>query len=80
VASGSPTTQAVVEGLKATLGGKNPVWAAIKGAWSRASLKLKLAVVLILLVTLLLAPVLLLVLVLGLLVAALIVGIRAATR
>lgn len=80
VASRGPATQAVYEGLKARLGGKNPVWAAIKGAWSGASPELKLAVALILILTLLLGPVLLLVLVLGLLVAALVVGIRAATR
>jgi hypothetical protein len=80
VASGGPTTQAVFEGLKAKLRGKNPVWAAIQGAWSGASPELKLAVVLILILTLLLGPVVLLVLVLGLLVAALVAGIRAATR
>src|SRR3954447_10585150 len=80
VASGGPTTQAVFEGVKAKLRGKNPVWAAIRGAWSGASPKLKLAVVLILILTLVLAPVVLLVLVLGLLVAALVAGIRAATR
>jgi hypothetical protein len=79
-ASGGPTTQAVFEGVKAKLRGENPVWAAIKGAWSGASPKLKLAVVLILILTLVLAPVVLLVLVLGLLVAALVAGIRAATR
>jgi hypothetical protein len=80
VASGGPTTQAVVEGLKAKLWGKNPVWAAIKGAWSGASPELKLAAVLILILALLLGPVVLLVLVLGLLVAAIVAGIRAATR
>ena len=80
VATGGSATRAVVEGLKAKLGGKNPVWAAIKGAWSGANPKVKLVVVLILLITLLLAPVVLLVLVLGLLVAALVAGIRAATR
>ncbi|MGI5246063.1 hypothetical protein [Dactylosporangium sp. CA-139066] len=80
VASRGPTTQAVFEGLKAKLRGKNPVWAAIKGAWSRTSPEMKLAVVLILVLVLLLGPVVLLVLVLGLLVAALVAGIRAATR
>jgi len=79
VASGGPTTQAVFEGVKAQLRG-NPVWAAIKGAWSGASPELKLAVVLILILMLVLGPVLLLVLVCGLLVAALVAGIRAATR
>lgn len=80
VASGGPTTQAVFEGLRAKLLGNNPVWAAIKGAWSGASPELKLAVVLILILTLLVGPVVLLVLVLGLLIAALVAGIRAATR
>ena len=74
------TTQAVFEGLKAKLRGNSPVWAAIQGAWSGASPELKLAVVLILILTLLVGPVVLLVLVLGLLVAALVAGIRAATR
>src|SRR5690242_20271044 len=52
VASGGSATQAVVEGLKAELRGKNPVWAAVKGAWSGASPQGKLAIVLILLVAL----------------------------
>ncbi len=80
VASGGPTTQAVFRGLKARLRGNNPVWAAIKGAWSGTSTRLKLALVLILIATLVLGPVVLLVLLLGLLVAALVAGIRAATR
>lgn len=79
-ASRGPTTQAVFEGLKAKLRGTNPVWAAIKGAWSGTSLELKLAVLLVLILTLLLCPVVLLVLALGLLVAAIVAGIRAATR
>src|SRR3954467_1837650 len=74
VASEGPTTQAVFEGVKAKLRGKNPVWAAIKGAWSGASPELKLAVVLILTLTLLLGPVVLLVLLLGLVVAGLVPG------
>ncbi|HEY4570136.1 MAG TPA: hypothetical protein VIH10_11750 [Kribbella sp.] len=78
--AGGPTTQAVFAGLKAKVGGRNPVWAAIKGGWSGASPKLKLAVVLILTLTLLLGPVVLVVLLLGLVVAALVAGIRAATR
>jgi hypothetical protein len=80
VASRGPTTRAVVEGLKATLSGSNPVWAAIKGAWSAAGPTLKLAMVLILILALLLAPVVLLVVVLGVLVAALVAGVRAAAR
>jgi hypothetical protein len=80
LATGSPITRAVVEGLQAKLLGKNPVWAAIKGAWSAASFNQKLAVVLTLIVMLLLALVVLLVLILGLLIAALVAGVRAAVR
>jgi ABC-type multidrug transport system fused ATPase/permease subunit len=84
VASRGPATQAVFEGLKAKLRGKNPVWAAIKGAWSGTSPELKRTVALILILALLLSPVvvllLVLVLVLGLLVAALVAGIRAAAQ
>lgn len=79
-ASEGATVQAGYEGLKARLRGKNPAWAALKGAWSGASVQLRLAAVLILVLVLLLAPVMLVLLVLGLLIAALIAGIRAATR
>jgi len=80
VTSGGPIAQAVFQGLAAKLLGKNPVWAAIKGAWSGASPWLRVTVVLLLVLTALLSPVVLLVLALGLLVAALVAGIRAATR
>jgi hypothetical protein len=68
------------EGLKAHLLGKNPVWAAMKGAWQGASVRLRVAAVLILVLVLLLAPVALVVALLGLLVAAIVAAIRAATR
>ena len=74
------TGTAVLAGLKAHLLGKNPVWAAMKGAWLGASAPLRLVVVLVLLLVLLLAPVVVLLLLLGLLVAAIVAGIRAATR
>jgi len=80
VGNGGPTMMAALQGLNAALQGKNPVWAALKGAWSGASLKLKLAVVLTLLLMLLLSPVVIVVLALGLLVAAIVAGIRSATR
>jgi len=74
------TEGAALEGLKAHLLGKNPVWAAMKGAWWGASVPLRLVAVLGLLLVLLLAPEVLLLVLLGLLVAAIVVGIRAATR
>lgn len=79
-ASAGPSGRAAVEGLKAHLLGKNPVWAAIKGAWRGATSQLRLVAILVLLLVLLLAPVVLLLLLLGLLIAAIVAGIRAATR
>ncbi|GAA2037769.1 hypothetical protein GCM10009740_32170 [Terrabacter terrae] len=79
-ASEGATGRAALEGLKAHLLGKNPVWAAMKGAWWGASVPLRLVAVLVLLLVLVLAPVVLLLLLLGLLVAAIVAGIRAATR
>jgi hypothetical protein len=75
-----PFGRAALEGLKAHLLGKNPVWMALKGAWRGASPALRLVAVLVLLLVLLLAPVALLLLLLGLLFAAIVAGIRAAIR
>ena len=77
---GGATGRAGFEGLKAHLLGKNAVWAAMKGAWSGAGFRLRLVAVLVLLLALLLAPVPLLLLLLGLVVAAIVAGIRAAAR
>ena len=74
------TDRATVEGAKALVVGKNPVWAAIKGAWTGADGKVRAAVIGVLLLILLLAPVVLLLLLLALLVAAAVAGIRAAAR
>jgi hypothetical protein len=80
VASQGATGRAVLEGLKAHLLGKNPVWAAMKGAWLGASVPLRFAAGLVVLLLLLLAPVVLLLLLLGLLAAAIVSGVRAASR
>ena len=79
-ASGGATGRAALEGLKGHLLGKNPVWMAMKGAWRGASVRLRVAVVLVLVLVLLLAPLALVLLLLGLLVAAMVAGIRAAAR
>jgi|tagenome__1003787_1003787.scaffolds.fasta_scaffold19383222_1 hypothetical protein len=68
------------EGLKAHLLGKNPLWAAMKGAWWGASAQLRVVVVLVLVLVLLLAPVVLVLLLLGLLLAAIVAGVSAASR
>ena len=52
-ATGGAVEQAGYEGLKAELQGRNPVWAAVKGAWAGASGKVRLAAVLIVLLVLL---------------------------
>jgi hypothetical protein len=79
-ASRGATERAGYEGLKAHLLGKNPLWAAMKGAWWGASVQLRTVAVLVLVLTLLLAPVALVLLILGLLLAGIVAGIRAATR
>lgn len=66
------------EGLKAVVTGKNPVWAAIKGGWKGASGTTRTVVVLSLTLLLVLSPGVLLLLLLGLLVAAVVAGVRAA--
>jgi hypothetical protein len=78
--SRGPAERAGYEGLKARLLGKNPLWAAMKGAWWGASPGLRVVAVLVLLLALLLAPVELVLLLLGLLLAGIIAGIRAASR
>ncbi|HEX3336077.1 MAG TPA: hypothetical protein VHS54_06405 [Jatrophihabitans sp.] len=72
--------QAGYEGIKAGLQGRNPIWAAIKGAWAGASGPLKLVAVLFLVLVLVLAPVPTLLLVLGLLITVVIKAIQATNR
>lgn len=67
-------------GLRALLTGKSPAWAALKGAWSGASIKSKTVAILALILLLVLAPVLLVVLLLVLIVVGVITAIRAAAR
>lgn len=68
------------EGLKAVVTGKNPVWAAVKGGWKGASGTTRALVVVSLTLLLLLSPGALLLLLLGLLVAAVVAGVRAASK
>lgn len=77
--SRGPFERAVYEAGKAHLQGKNRVWAGAKGAWAGASVPQRFAAVVILVLLLLLAPVPLLLLIIGMLIAALVAGIRAAT-
>lgn len=77
---GGAMQRAGVEGVRAGLRGKNPVWAAIKGAWQagtpvvRAAIVAAVASVILLL---LLSPVLLLVFLLSLLIIAAVQRLRA---
>ena len=80
---GGAKQQAAVSGVQAGLQGKNPVWAAVKGAWSGGGGKVKAAIVAAVVVLVLLAvlsPVLLLVLLLGLLIAVAVAKVRSAKR
>jgi hypothetical protein len=80
VEHGGAGMKAGLEGIRAVLTGRNPVWAAIKGLVSGLSGTAKVALVLLVVLGLVLAPVLLVVLLLALLVAALVAAVRAAAE
>ncbi|MCW2687674.1 MAG: hypothetical protein JWR37_2564 [Mycobacterium sp.] len=80
VSHGGAGMKAALEGIRAALTGKNPMWAAIKGLVSGLSGKAKVALVLLLVFGLLLGPVLLVVLLLALVVAAVVAAVRAAAE
>ena len=77
VEHGGAGMKATLEGIRAALTGKNPVWAAIKGLWTGLSGPAKAALVLLVVLGLVLAPVLLVILLLALLVVALVAAARA---
>lgn len=80
---GGAKERAGAEGVKAGLHGKNPVWAAIKGAWQAGTPVVKAAIITALtsaILLLLLSPVLLLVFLLSLLIIAAVHRARAASR
>jgi hypothetical protein len=80
VANGGAGMKAAIEGIRAALTGKNPVFAAIKGFVSGLSGQAKVVIALLLALGLLLGPVLLVVLLLALVVVALIAAVRAAAE
>lgn len=80
VASAGATERAGLEAVEASLEGKNPYLAAVRGAWLGAGWKLRVAAVLSFVLLLVLAPVPMLLLLLALLVAGLVAGIRAIAR
>lgn len=80
---GDAKQQAGARGIQAGLQGKNPVWAAIKGAWTGGGTKVKMAIVgavVTLVLLLVLSPVLLLVLLLVGLVALAVHKMRSSPR
>jgi hypothetical protein len=81
--SGGAKQQAGAKGVQAGLRGKNPVWAAIKGAWSGGSSQVRAAIVaamVSMVLLLLLSPVLLLVFLLALLIIAAVSKARSAKQ
>ena len=80
---GGARQQAGVRGVQAGLEGKNPVWAAIKGAWTGGGTAVRAAVVaagVALLLLALLSPVVVLVFLLSALVLAAVARARSVTR
>ncbi len=81
--SGGAKQQAGAKGVRAGLQGKNPVWAAIKGAWSGGSEKVRAAIVaavVALVLLLVLSPVLLMSFLLALLIIAAVTKARSAKK
>jgi hypothetical protein len=82
-AGGGATRQAGAKGVQAGLQGKNPVWAAIRGAWAGGSAKVKAAIVtavVAMVLLLVLSPVLLLVFLLSVLIIVAVAKARSATH
>jgi ABC-type multidrug transport system fused ATPase/permease subunit len=80
---GGAKAKAATEGVKAGLNGKNPVWAAIKGAWKGGTPVVRAAIVTSVVATILLlvlSPVLLIVFLLSLLVIAAVYRARSAKK
>ena len=80
---GGAKEKAGAEGVKAGLHGKNPIWAAIKGAWQAGTPVVRAAIIAAVasaILLLLLSPVLLVVFLLSLLIIAAVHRVRAAKR
>jgi hypothetical protein len=73
-------TAALLGAAKAKLAGKNPIIGALRGAVAAIPTRVKIALCLLAVAVLLLAPVLAVLVLVGLLVAGIVLAIRAATR
>jgi hypothetical protein len=75
-----PLEHATVSGIQAAVAGKNPLWAAVKGAWSSGTVKTRIVMVLLAVAVLLTAVVAVVVLLLTMLIEAVGAAIRALTH
>lgn len=75
-----PLEHAAVSGVQAAVAGQNPLWAAVKGAWSGGTVKTRVVMVLLAVAVLLTAVVAVVVLLLTMLIEAVGAAIRALTR
>ena len=73
----SPLEHATASGIQAALAGQNPLWAAVKGAWSAGTVKTRVVMVLLAVAVLLTAVVALVILLLAMLVEAVGAAVRA---
>jgi hypothetical protein len=76
-ARGGIRMNALIGGVRAALGGRNPVWGAVVGGFRAMSPALKVALIAALVLALLLLPVTVVLLLLFLIVAAIVVAVRA---
>lgn len=77
-ARGGVGINALLGGARAALGGRNPVWGALKGVWAGMGPAAKTALILALVLALVLLPVTVVLLLLVLVVAAVVAAVRAA--
>jgi hypothetical protein len=75
-----PLEHATVSGIQAAVAGQNPLWAAVKGAWSSGTVKTRIVMVLLAVAVLLTAVVAVVVLLLTMLIEAVAAAIRALTH
>ena len=74
-----PLEHATASGIQAALADRNPLWAAVQGAWSAGTVKTRALMVLLAVAVLLTAVVAVVVLLLALLIEAVVAAVRALT-
>jgi hypothetical protein len=75
-----PLEHATVSGVQAAVAGRNPLWAAVKSAWSHGTITTRVVMLLLTVAVLLTAVVAVVVLLLAILIEAVVAAVRALTQ